>query len=446
MSEINHNNDEKLINSAIYEEISILFNRITESIDKAEQSVKAHYRKKEKNGDIKNLIKHDLFNRSNWNKSKIKEMLEENLGISRYISKIEHPLNGKVEKEQYEKIYCDIIESYIKDEIKLVPYKDDVIDGIIKNYEKNSENNEDMFNDNIKRTERLYTYISEMSQNRIDGIKDNDGTDGVRDDETGSIRNRITSIKSGIAEKVSLKDTEINSQKEAIGAYEQIIREGHAPNVSAIDETTPLMDITIEIVGSLGRFLYILGVPFKGLFKHVGARFSILSNAISKISALPIFWMTLIFSGINGWFLYQTFKSIVSDNSAVLLLTIIYLAILSVLPLITSKHTHEIVTATENRERVVLKIYLIIEGMLIIVASITYPALTIFNRQIYSNNALNVINPFYEYPDLVNLQNEAAIRLDNQSQMIASVAIGLAPLLIATAIGLMNYRRLRNSL
>jgi hypothetical protein len=429
---------------AIYEEVSTLYKRVSESVKKARDSVKDHGKTNEA---ISSLMQYDLFNFRNWDTTKLPHTLSEDLGVSSYESEVPHPLSEQHDKSQYVQITDDIVDSFMKKRSTPSPYKDDVVNGIMNHYLHLVRANEGVFDDNISRTERLYNYISANAQSRIDG----------KVGGSESVKEKLNEIKIGIDNRLAAKKRDVDKLNSDIEIYENIITPGPGKAPVAKDPN-PVSDLLSVVGESFKRSFRILCSPFVylgkklvagfgGVFKKTEERFQTFSTFVSELSALPLFWVTvLIATPVNGWTFVQTFRSMFSDTSTILLITLVYITTIVIMPFFTSKQLYEY---NEERERsVVRKASIACQAAWLSLISLSYPLITLWNRHIFGGNEATVVlnnfvpseDPFYgvlEFP-----QNYDVTTVVGQEQVIAAILIGVIPLLTVVIIGFCNYFRL----
>ena len=178
----------------------------------------------------------------------------------------------------------------------------------------------------------------------------------------------------------------------------------------------------------------------KGFFEKLGERFSTFKGFVYENSAQPIFWIALIFAAIYGFFSYRTFFGLTHDLSITLLLVIAYVVVFAIVPFITSKHLYEYFEKDEKS--IADKALIIFESIVASIFAIFYPVATVWNHLVHQENiqysaaVAEIFDVISEYPYSTELTNEGF-------QVVLVVVLGIIPIFVATAIGFMNYRRLR---
>ena len=404
------------------EAVISLYDDVAASVRMAREKIDHQYANgKKKNSDIAKLEQYDILNYADW---ELPETVRESVGLRSYIKTVPKPLSNQFADDQHDRIYDDIIISCIQD--RTSPYKDEIVDCIISNYSSAANANSGIFADNILRIEKFYDAIESRSQGRIDGAAG-----------TKRLKARIGEIKAEIDEKINTdynaktaaKMREIEVLESNIEIYKGIIAGNPVASENLFSSEQPAKppepDTHIDIFRALGESLSIIcasvncifvriSAGLKAFFRKLGENLRQFSGFVSRSSELPVFWVSLIATIINGIFCYRLFGYIFADYSMVLMLVTAYVAIFAILPFPVSKHLLELSKKPNERAT---KAMLIFETFLALLAT-SYPAMAIMYRRIYGG--------------------------DRQVQLFAAIVVGALPFLMSVIAGFMNYRRLKN--
>jgi len=434
-------------NKTITEEVRNLNKNILMIVQKAHDEIK---KEGAINGDIKNLLNFDLFDVSNWDLSSplsISKMLESELGSSAYIATISHPLSEQFKADRnsvstYEEIYDDIVDSFIQERNSI--YKDVVLQGLISQYNQNTERNNEILAFNLERLVFFYDHIEEIVKNRIGNIAHASG--GVVTNL--SIDEIILELRESLAEKRKERKRQAGELEERITLCRDTIT---GEKVTGDPEPLLLEDISAVLIMSGKMALQLILAPFRYLGRGLGkfsSQFQKFSTFVGVVSDRSAFWIAILFAIFNGVFLYQIFHYMFSGISLpiVILFTSIYLVAFTILPFTISKHVLELIEGSKSIDVIIM---LTIEVLIILAAAITYPLMAVRYWRTDIMLSANHENYYEYYCDCYYDAYCAYCEVEQTSvslvemRSIAAIVIGVIPFFMAICIGFMNYRQLK---
>ena len=374
--------------------------------------------------DIYNILNLALLDEGNWGgqKSQSKEQ------VRKSDAKDDDSLSGEVKLIEYDDsisydgadrigvIATSFIEDYTSD------YQKAIVDVILFNYYKATANNDGKLKKNIEELKNFYE-AEKIKANRL--IASEAGIESITKLLNAVYQNIETQREHLFAECKREIDVLETTKRENI-----VLRSKYAQAKSKLEpkKKTRSMGKNIsfkDILSALGGVVASVFVPFGLAFKSIKTLFGFLGKSIktfisflNEMSKQPAFWVALIFSvAFIGVPIYRLTNHVFADLLFMTpVLMSFYLAIFAVLPFATSKHLYRFL----EEARSVYSAALIFESIVYLAAIVTYPMLTLRNRNI-----------------LYVSDNE-------QEQLIVAILMGIvAPLIISLTVGFMNYYRMK---
>ena len=422
------------------------FKDIIDIVEKAESEINEYYGKNS-HTYVTNLLKYDLFKSANQMLTQAKI---ESLGIASYETVVPMPLTEQFENDQHNFICEEIVDSFVQNRISV--NRDAVANGIIANYKRLIDKNNNIYNDNIEKIGFFYGDIAEMVQDYFIG----------NDKRNNSVQERINKIKDELDEKKDTNENEKIHLTANITKYRAIMTENPLPEIqpttsstdsnlfesslggvnetlskddtesSTVNETMVGIGEVIRGVGatlfapfkSLGRGLRHLGIKFadglESFFLRLGEHIGTFSSFISNISESPVFWISPVLAFGNGYFFYRLFTSMFVSSSIALMFITIYIIAFTLLPPVVAKFVYEIYYERGNiRENATFDkviLYSIISFLILLV--ISYLTMTVRHQHIYIE--------------------------EGQEQILAIVVISFIPLITSLTTFILNYKYLVN--
>ena len=369
-------------------------------------------RKGSKLGEIRNLLKDDLFNGSNWEFLPIER---ENIRVNGYVNSVGPPTTWELPDEDYVRVCGEIADSRIQGETNI--YENTIVAGSISNYGDACQKNDAIYAGNVQCAE-------EFMDAKIAEAKSQLGVQNTMK-RIGDIRTEINADISTDKSTLAAKKGKIATLNTTIDEIQKIIDDDSKPikkegGLRPYKKKTPGGDILPVVLAQLAA----IGKPFgflvrkitgggKGFFGWLGEHCQNLSAFIRKIATQPAFWVALLFAVINGTLAHRLFNYMFTDTLMVAVFTLLCVSGFSILPFPISK---DIMKCGENPNPAT-KARLAFESVLASLLAIAYPVLTSQHSHIYAES--------------------------EQVQFVAATAVGLLPTITACIIGFMNYWKLK---
>lgn len=362
-------------------------------------------RKGSKLGEIKNLLKDDLFNGINWELTPIER---ESVSINGYVRTVGKPTTYEMPDEDYVRIGGEIADSRIQGETSI--YENTIVAGCIANYGDACQKNDAIYAGNVQRAEEFLDTKIAAAQNQL-GVQN---TMKRINDIRADINADVAENKSTLAAKKG----EIAGLNATIKKLRDIIHGDIEPG--ELEPEPPggdILPVVLAQLVALGKPFVFLGKKIgeggKGFFNWLGEHCQTLSAFIRKIATQPAFWVALLFAVINGTLAHRLFNYMFTDTLMVVVFTLLCVSGFSILPFPVSK---DILKCSENPNSAT-KARLTFESVLASLLAVAYPVLTSQHSHIFAET--------------------------EQVQFVAATAVGLLPTVTACIIGFMNYWKLK---
>ena len=403
--------------------------------------IKRHKALDEANGkeydDIYNILSYGLLDEGNWggrkktteatkNKSRIKDD-DSTFGEDRFIEyddNIPTEFTGRLSGYNRADIIKTIANSFIQDVNS--DYRKAIVDEILVNYNQITADNDRKLNENIEKLKDFYE-TEKIKADRL--IASDVGIESISEKLNAvyqNIENQREHLSAELDREIGVLET-AKIENIALRAKYAKAKNKFEPKkkTKSKGKKISFKDILSAIGGVVASVFAPFGLAFKSikdLFGFLGKSIRTFIDFLNEMSKQSAFWVALILSAVFiGVPIYRLTNHVFADLLFMTpVLMSFYLAIFAILPFAASKHLYRFLEEENKKKRGAFTAALIFESVVYLAAIVTYPMLTLWNRNI-----------------LYVSDNE-------QAQLIVAILMGIvAPLIISLTVGFMNYYRMK---